>query len=243
VTCPEERVIAFLSGELPPDEERRFDEHLLSCEQCWQAVKADQAARLALEKLRQPAPAGLQERVALAIALASQDEAKIAAGQRRPLAPRWRRWATAPPRNPRLVAAACLVVVMAAGATAWVVATRPAPSDPAQVAAVVAMMTPGSPPTTALRAGEHFVIAGQPLTVRAYQLEGTEQLVATSARPFPMPSTSHLLPGSSSQAWMATKGRLSMYGVNRRGGGQSMFVVADMPMAEMPQLAARLDLI
>jgi len=90
-------VIAFLSGELPPDEERRFDEHLLSCEQCWQAVKADQAARLALEKLRQPAPAGLQERVALAIALASQDEAKIAAGQRRPLAPRWRRWATAPP--------------------------------------------------------------------------------------------------------------------------------------------------
>jgi hypothetical protein len=111
------------------------------------------------------------------------------------------------------------------------------------VAAVVAMMTPGSPPTTALRAGEHFVIAGQPLTVRAYQLEGTEELVATSARPFPMPSTSHLLPGSSSQAWMATKGRLSMYGVNRRGGGQSMFVVADMPMAEMPQLAARLDLI
>ena len=83
----------------------------------------------------------------------------------------------------------------------------------------------------------------QELMVRAYQLEGTEELVATSARPFPMPSTSHLLPGSSSQAWMATKGRLSMYGVNRRSGGQSMFLVADMPMAEMPQLAARLDLI
>ncbi len=242
MTCPEERVIAFLAGELPPDEERRFDEHLLSCEQCWQAVRADQAARRALKKLRQPAPAGLQERVALSIALASQDEAKSAAGHRR-AAPRWRHWATARPRRPRLVAAACLVVVMAAGATGWLVATRPAPSDPARVAAVVAMMTPGSPPTTALRAGEHFVIAGQTLMVRAYQLEGTEELVATSARPLPMPSTSHLLPGSSSQAWMATKGRLSMYGVNRRGGGQSMFVVADMPMAKMPQLAARLDLI
>ena len=193
MTCPEERLIAFLAGELPPDEERRFDEHLLSCEPCWRAVKADQAARLALEKLRQPAPA-------------------------------------------------CLVVIMAVGATGWL-AARAAPSDPAEVAAVVAMMTPGSPPTTALRAGEHFVIAGQPLMVRAYQLEGTEELVATSARPFPMPSTSHLLPGSSSLAWMATKGRLSMYGVNQRGGGQSMFVVADMPMAEMPQLAARLDLI
>jgi hypothetical protein len=236
-------VIAFLNGDLSPDEERLFDQHLLTCEQCWRAVKADQAARLALEKLRQPAPAGLQERVSLAIALASQDEAKSVADHRRPLIARWRRWATAPALHPRLVAAACLVAVMAVGATAWVVAARPAPSDPAQVAAVVAMMTPGSPPTTALRAGEQFVIAGQPLTVRAYQLEGTEELVATSARPFPMPSTSHLLAGSSSQAWMATKGRLSMYGVNRRGGSQSMFVVADMPMAQMPQLAARLDLI
>ena len=105
------------------------------------------------------------------------------------------------------------------------------------------MMTPGSPPTSALRAGEHFVIAGQPLMVRAYQLEGTEELVATSARPFPVPPSSHMLAGSSSQAWMATKGRLSMYGVNRRGRGQSMFLVAAMPMAEMPQMAARLDLI
>ena len=78
--------------------------------------------------------------------------------------------------------------------------------------------------------------------VRAYQLEGTEELVATSARPFPVPPSSHMLPGSSSQAWMATKGRLSMYGVNRRGG-QSMFLVAAMPMAEMPQMAARLGLI
>jgi hypothetical protein len=42
---------------------------------------------------------------------------------------------------------------------------------------------------------------------------------------------------------MATKGRLSMYGVNRKAGGDSMFVVAAMPMAEMPQLAARLNLI
>ena len=49
--------------------------------------------------------------------------------------------------------------------------------------------------------------------------------MATSARPFPVPSTSHLLSGPSPQAWMATKGQLSMYGVNRRGPGESMFVV------------------
>jgi hypothetical protein len=235
-------VIAFLAGELSPEEERRFDQHLLGCEECWQAVKADRAARLALEQLRRPAPAGLEGRVALAIALASQETSKGPGARAGAGAPSFLRWATARPHHPRLAAAACLVVVMAAGAAGWLVADRPAPADPPQLAAVVAMMTPGSPPTSALRAGEHFVIAGQPLMVRAYQLEGTEELVATSARPFPVPSSSHMLPGSSSQAWMATKGRLSMYGVNRRGG-QSMFLVAAMPMAEMPQMAARLDLI
>ena len=241
MTCPEERVIAFLAGELTPAEERRFDQHLLGCEECWQAVKADRAARLALEQLRQPAPAGLEGRVALAIALASQEASKGPVARAGAGAPSLLRWATARPHRPRLVAAACLVVVMAAGAAGWLVADRPA-ADPPQLAAVVAMMTPGSAPTSALRAGEHFVIAGQALMVRAYQFEGTEELVATSAQPFPVPSSSQMLPGSSSQAWMATKGRLSMYGVNRRGG-QSMFVVAAMPMAEMPQMAARLDLI
>ena len=65
MTCPEERLVAFLAGELSSEEERRFHEHLLGCEQCWRAVQADQAARHALEQLSQPAPAGLQGRVVL----------------------------------------------------------------------------------------------------------------------------------------------------------------------------------
>jgi hypothetical protein len=240
-------LIAFLAGELTPEEERSFDQHLLGCEDCWQAVKADRAARLALEQLRQPAPAGLENRVALAIALASQEAPKSQRALESPgarggaAAPSLMRRVTARPHRPRLVAAACLVLVMAAGASGWLLADRPV-ADPPQLAAVVAMMTPGSAPTSALRAGEHFIIAGQALMVRAYQLEGTEELVATSARPFPVPARSHMLTGSSPQAWMASKGRYSMYGVNRRAG-QSMFVVAAMPMAEMPQMAARLDLI
>jgi hypothetical protein len=143
----------------------------------------------------------------------------------------------------RLVAAASLLVVVAAGSFGWLATSRASAPEPEQLAAVVAMMAPGAAPTTALRAGEHLVIGGQKMVVRAYELEGTEEIVATSARPFPVPPTSHLLAGSSSRAWMATKGRLSMYGVNKRSGGESMFLVADMPMAEMPQLAARLDLI
>ncbi len=240
MTCPEEPILAFLAGELSPDEERRFDGHLLGCEHCWRAVQADRAARLALEQLREPAPAGLQGRVALAVGLAATEAPAAPVVLRRN--GRLSVVHTAIAHHLRLAAAACLIVVAAAGGFGWLAASRSAP-EPAQVAAVVAMITPGSPPTTALRAGEHIVIGGQPLVVRAYQLEGTEEIVATSARPFHIPPTSHLLTGSSPRAWMATKGRLSMYGVNRPAGGESMFLVAAMPMAEMPQMAARLDLI
>ncbi len=241
MTCPEEPILAFLAGELSPEEERRFDDHLLGCEHCWRAVQADRAARLALEQLREPAPVGLQGRVALSVALAATEvpTGPVVLGRDRRLS--FVRTAIAP--HLRLVAAACLLVVVAAGGFGWLATSRSASPEPAQVAAVVAMMTPRSAPTTALRAGEHLVIGGQPVVVRAYQLEGTEEIVATSARPFNIPPTSHLLTGSSPRAWMATKGRLSMYGVNRPAGGESMFLVAAMPMAEMPQMAARLDLI
>ena len=241
MTCPEQPILAFLVGELSPEEERRFAEHLLGCEHCWRAVQADRAARLALEQLRQPAPVGLQGRVALSVALAATEAPTGPVILSRDRGPSFMRRTVAP--HLRLVAAACLLVAVAAGGFGWLAASRSAAPEPAQVAAVVAMMTPGSAPTTALRVGEHLVIGGQRLVVRAYQLEGTEEIVATSARPFHIPPTSHLLTGSSPRAWMATKGRLSMYGVNRPAGGESMFLVAAMPMAEMPQMAARLDLI
>ena len=227
MSCPEDRVIAFLAGELSETEERRFDEHLLSCEACWRTVQADRAARLALEKLRQPAPAGLKDRVELAVALAADEPGP---GHR-----------VARPHR-LLVAAACALVAVGAGTFGWLATQRQA-ADPPQVAAVAAMITQGSSPPEALRAGERMVVAGQPLVVRAYEVEGGETIVATSVRPFPVPPSSHWLSGSSSRAWMATKGRLSMYGVNRPGGEQSMFLVAAMPMAELPQVAARLHLI
>jgi hypothetical protein len=142
----------------------------------------------------------------------------------------------------RLVAAASLLVVLAAGTFAWA-ETKSQPADPPQVAAVAAMITPGSSPAKALQAGEHMVIAGQALAVRAYVMDGHETIVATSARPFSVPRSSHVLSGPSPKAWMATKGRLAMYGVNRPGGKQSMFLVSVMPMAELPGVAAHLGLI
>jgi hypothetical protein len=94
-----------------------------------------------------------------------------------------------------------------------------------------------------LLAGEIRIIDRQQVTVRAYMVHGKEAIVAISMKPLPMPATSHLLVGSSRRAWMATDGSLALYGVNRPAGQTSMFVVAALPMAALPQVAAQLHLI
>lgn len=234
MTCDQGRVVDFVSGRLPPAEEQSFEAHLLVCETCWRAVREDRTGRLAIEQLRVSAPPGLADRVTAAIELATVPTTgdPATAGRRR-LRPR-RRFA---------VAAAFALAVLA-GVLGWVVGDHPA-ADPPQIARVVAMLAPPAPADPALRAGERFDFGGQPLTVRAYQVHGETTLVATSARPFPMPSRSHLVAGSSPAAWMATRGSVSLYGVNRvaGAGAPSMFVVAAMPMAQLPQVAAQLHLL
>lgn len=243
MTCPEQRLVEFLAGGMSEQEERRVDAHLLTCEECWRAVQADRAARLALEQLRQPAPAGLQGRVLLSVALAAADAAGVPRAGHRGKRPERLVVALGSGRL-RLVTAACLAVAVAAGAAAWVASGGgPGAGGPAQVSEVAAMVTPHKAPPAPLMAGEHMVIGGQPLMVRAYEVAGTEAVVATSAMPFPVPARSHLLSGSSSRAWMATEGHLSIYGVNRAAGRGSMFLVAAIPMAQLPQVAARLHLI
>ena len=66
---------AFLAGELDRAEARRWDEHLLECEQCWRAVQQDRDGRRAAELLRQPAPPGLADRVAFAVEVAAAGRA------------------------------------------------------------------------------------------------------------------------------------------------------------------------
>ena len=65
----------FLAGALDPAAAWRWDEHLLECEQCWRAVQEDRDGRRAAEFLRQPAPPGLADRVALAVEVAAADRA------------------------------------------------------------------------------------------------------------------------------------------------------------------------
>jgi hypothetical protein len=249
VTHDDRRLVAFLNGQLPDAEEQAFDEHLLDCEACWQASQEDRAGRLALERLRIPAPAGLADRVAASVALAGKSPtagARVGGTGHR----RWRRGSDnreGPRRSKRMVvmaAAAVLVLAAVGGIVGWTLGDRPA-GDPPQIAGVVAMMPPATAGNTALRNGERLDLGGQELTVRTYRVHGVVTLVATSDHPFPMAASSHLLSGSSPTAWMATRGSLALYGVNRPvGAGRgSMFLVAAMPMAQLPQVAARLHLI
>ncbi|HUA94077.1 MAG TPA: zf-HC2 domain-containing protein [Acidimicrobiales bacterium] len=242
MSCDETRIAAFLNGELSDADEQSFDEHLVDCEFCWSAVQEDRAGRLAVERLQVPAPLGLADRVTASINLAGKRPVGEGATPVRLVSPARPDRARSRPRW--LVPAAVLVVVaLVAGTIAWTV-NRHQASDPPQIAEVVAMASSGanSPP---LRSGEHMDVDGQSLTVRSYRVEGITTLVATSAHPFPMPASSHLVAGSSPNAWMGTDGKLAMYGVNRPvgGGRESVFLVAAMPMARLPQVAAQLHLI
>jgi anti-sigma factor RsiW len=244
VSCDEGRLVAFLNGQLSDEDEHAVDEHLLTCDACWRAVRDDRDGRRALDRLRQAAPTGLGERVASSIRLAERpgDRDRQAADRDRRLGRRSLRAMSGRPR--RLVAAAAAALALLGGTLAWML-HHPARTDPPQIARVVAMMSPEVANQPALRTGERFDFAGQALAVRSYQVEGDIVLVATSATPFPMPSSSHMLAGSSPAAWMAAEGPFAMYGLNRPAGSvrASMFLVAAMPMAQLPQVAARLHLI
>ena len=81
MTHDDRQLVAFLNGQLPDAEEQVFDEHLLDCEACWQAVQEDRAGRLVLERLRVSAPAGLADRVTASVALAGKSPAAGVGGR------------------------------------------------------------------------------------------------------------------------------------------------------------------
>src|SRR5215470_20441170 len=86
-----ESLQAFLAGRLGSADARRWDEHLLECEACWQAVREDRAGRQAAQVLRQPAPTGLADRVAFAVEVAAAGRTAAPRHARR--AARSARWA------------------------------------------------------------------------------------------------------------------------------------------------------
>lgn len=228
MSCPEDRVVAFLAGELTEAQGREFDLHLLGCESCWTAVQEDRQGRAALVRLREPTPAGLADRVAMTVNLAGTAERGGQRGQRKP----GRRFGLA-------LASAAAMVGLIAGT--WLGLARPSSSEPPQLAMVLAdarSMTASRPPGP----GASLVAEHQHIGVRYYRVEDQPVLVATSRRDFPMPKHMHMA-GSTSSDWMATQGKLGIYCVNARPGHQSLLVVAAMPVEALPRVAADLHLL
>jgi|SRR5215469_6261836 len=229
---------AFLAGDLRAAEARRFDEHLLECEGCWQAVREDRAGRMAAQLLRQPAPLGLSDRVAFAVEVAAPVRS-------RPFwacAPSGLRWRLA---GGGAVLLAALVVLLV-----LVPAVRGAAPVPAAVQAVARYAQAIAPGPAGSRADGRQVapvevgrpvlmrVSGQRIVLRTWRLDGTEAVVAVSQQAFPMPAGATAASGGG-MAWSARLGTLSMYCIN---GGTSELVAAPVPAAELPNLAARLPL-
>ena len=134
---PEQLAAAYLTT-MWPRARRRFEEHLLACEPCWQEVCLARRGRQLAETARDLAPAGLREDIRAAVAAAATLPAA---------SPRPRR---------RIAAAAAVAVAVLAGAAVLV---RPWPhsppaadsaAPPAVIAAAVASYHAGRLPGTAV---------------------------------------------------------------------------------------------
>ena len=242
VTCSEERLAALLAGQLEGEARAELDAHLLSCESCWQAVREDRAARVALAALREPAPPGLADRVALAVEVAASDSpAPVTALE----VPSGSAGTSRRPRRHLLAAAAaaCLAAAALAGTLAAGLGAGGGRPDSPAVAAVVAMARARSGPPVALASThrqEHMTIGGQRVELAAFRVEGVLTIVATASSPFAMPASSHVVAGSSDRSWMTTEGGIGLYCVNGVAGRRSMLVAAAMPAVQLPAVAGRL---
>jgi len=227
---------AFLAGELNPAEARRWDQHLLECEQCWRAVREDRAGRQAAQALRQPAPPGLADRVAFAVEVAASARPS---GRRLTVRLRW-----------LLAGAGSLAVgVVATLAIVLLPGGRSAESMPAAVAAVAhyaqTVREPAGEPypqpgwrAAPVEVGRPVMVTagGQRIMLRTWRLGSTEAVVATSGQPFPMPTRAQGVTGRG-MAWSARVGPVGLYCLN---GPTSELVAAPVPAAELAALAARL---
>src|SRR6266851_2531675 len=166
----------FLAGDLGPADARRWDEHLLACEQCWRAVREDRAGRQAAALLRQPAPAGLADRVEFAVEVAAAGgtaarlQARPGARSRRQAGPTRRRARHGRRWQARLAGAG----VLAAGlVVALLVFLLPGGHEPGGVPGAVAAVAryaqaiPAPAPHLHLGGGAGPVEVGRPVTVTA----------------------------------------------------------------------------
>jgi anti-sigma factor RsiW len=215
----DQRLAAYLAGDLDPDTARAVDEHLLDCEDCWQAVCAARLGRRAAEQLRQPTPATLADRVRLAVELATTGAAARRSRARRG------RW---------LAVAAGTMALVAAVVTAALLPPRHSTRhDPPVITALVHL---AADPTAGQTGAVDTDLAGQTVTLRHYPVEGGAVVVATSTREFPTPPGAQPRPGAA-MAWTITRDTVTVYCPHNR-----VLLAGPVPASTLIALAQRLNL-
>jgi hypothetical protein len=201
---PEQLAAAYLTG-MRPRARRRFEDHLLACEACWQEVSLARRGRRLAETARDVAPARIREDIRAAVAAAAQSATR----------PR--------PLRHSLAAAAIAAAVLAATA----VLVRPGPhsrpaavsaAPPAVIAAAVTSYRTSRLPGTAVPAEPapnltplHLRLAGAAagqlggvaVTMFAYTTpSGARLTIIHSSQPFPEAAEAREL-GGTDGAWTA----------------------------------------
>jgi hypothetical protein len=211
----DQRLAAYLAGELDPDTARAIDEHLLDCESCWQAVCAARLGRRAAEGLRQPASAALADRIRLAIDVST-----------RPKPRRFRRrWAV-------LATAAC-VLVAATVTAALLVPGHASRHDPPVISALVRLAAQPAPPQISPSSAR---LGGQDVELQRYPVTGDTVLVASSTRAFPTPGDARPQSGAG-MAWTITRNTITVYCPHSQ-----VLLAGPVPTNALIALAARLHL-
>ncbi len=178
---PEGSAARYVEGVMRPRTRRRFESHLVVCDDCWREVGEARAGRRMAEGARELAPAGLRDDVRAAVALASP----------------------AGPRRGRLVVplvAAALAAVVVGGGLLLLLPGR-TPAQPAAIEAALtayrtSAMPPGSPPEQAapplrsaglrLVEAEHTDLSGTPVDAYLYVgAAGDRITLFLSTRTFP----------------------------------------------------------
>jgi hypothetical protein len=217
VTHETEVVAAYVAGELTGAPHAEFEDHLLSCEDCWREVERGRRGRQLAMLAREPVPDALRERIATATTASTTDSgAASATDPTRTTTPPRRRRIRLPRRPVALVAAG--LALLAAIAVGVVVVRAVIPGTPPEpIASAVAEFRAGRLPgaripateapdltrfgltETAAAAGE---LAGVPVTAYAYQdRTGRRLLIYVGQRSFATPANAENYEGGT--AWMS----------------------------------------
>ncbi|MGI8867349.1 MAG: zf-HC2 domain-containing protein [Mycobacteriales bacterium] len=199
---------AFLAGDLDPATARAVDEHLLSCDQCWLAVREDRAGLAIANSLREPADPQLADRIRLAVELASPAPAAPP-----PTSARWPHSATA-----AVTGVAALLLTLVTVLALIPRQAAPPTGDSAAMRQVVALARGLRPiasasarAAVALNRPRTLQTDAQSITVQTYAFHGDTALVATATtRPFTMPADAHM-PTARAMPWTVTRGANTVY--------------------------------